>query len=131
MLRIATPLSAEVEKLVHDTIGCGIAVHRTLGLGMLETVYSRALAVELRANGIAFEREKPFPVYYRGECLCEQRLDFVVANPIVVEIKSVELRADIHHVQLLHYLRVSKLRAGLLINFNLTMLKRGIVRKVL
>ena len=126
-----TPLSEELEGLVHDTIGCCIAVHRELGPGMLENVYSRALGIELRAKNVSFEREKPFQVYYRGEPLCRQRLDFVVANQVVLEIKSVELLADIHHMQMLHYMRVAKLRVGLLINFNVTILKNGIARKVL
>jgi PD-(D/E)XK nuclease superfamily protein len=73
MLKVYTPLSAELERLAHDTIGCCIAVHRALGPGLVENVYSRALGVELRANGIKFEREKPFAVTYRGELICEQR----------------------------------------------------------
>ncbi len=83
MLRIPTPLSDDLEALVHDTIGCCIEVHREPGPGLLESIYARAICLELRAAGIAFEREKTFPVIYRGELLCEQRLDFVVAGHIV------------------------------------------------
>ena len=131
MLRILTPLSPELETLVHDTIGCCIAVHRELGPGFLETIYSRAVTLELVAAGITFEREKPYPVTYRGQLLCEHRLDFVVGGAIVLEIKSIEAIARVHHAQLLNYLRVSRLRVGLLMNFNVPALKDGLVRKVL
>jgi GxxExxY protein len=90
MLRVPSPLPEDLERLVHDTIGCCITVHCTLGPGLLEVIYSRAISLELKAAGIAFEREKTFPVMYRGELLCEQRLDFVVGDAIVLEIKSVE-----------------------------------------
>ena len=131
MLRIPGPLSDELERLVHDTIGCCITVHRELGPGLLETIYSRAVALELRAAGMTFEREKRYPVTYRGELLCEQHLDFVVGGAIVLEIKSIEAIAPVHHSQLLSYLRVSRLRVGLLMNFNVAVLKDGLVRKVL
>jgi GxxExxY protein len=131
MLRVYSRLSQELEVLIHQTIGCCIAVHRELGPGLLEIVYSRALAVELRIDKIPFERERVFAVHYRGEFLCNQKLDFVVAGQLILEIKSVEQIADVHHSQLLHYLRLSKLPAGLLINFNVPVLKGAIVRKVL
>ena len=131
MLRIPSPLSADLETIVRDAIGCCITVHRTLGPGLLEIIYSRAVALELAAAGISFEREKPCPVTYRGQLLCEHPLDFVVGNAIVLEIKSIEAIAPIHHSQLLSYLRVSRLRVGLLINFNVPVLKDGLVRKVL
>ena len=131
MLHVPTPLSDELERLVHNVIGCCIAVHRALGPGMLELIYARALCLELEATGIAFEREKPYPVRYRGQLLCEQRLDFVISGAIVLEIKSVEQLGPIHHAQLLSYLRVSGLRVGLLLNFNVPVLKDGLARKVL
>jgi GxxExxY protein len=131
MLHVPTPLTDELEKLIHDVIGCCITVHRALGPGMLELIYSRALCLELSASGIAFEREKAYPVRYRGQLLCEQHLDFVIAGAIVLEIKSIECLAPIHHAQLLSYLRVSRLRVGLLLNFNVPVLKDGLVRKIL
>src|SRR6266508_5549597 len=82
MLRVSSPLSEELEALVTDTIGCCIKVHRALGPGLLETIYSRAVAIELRAAGISFDREQRYPVRYRGELLCDQRLDFVVAGTL-------------------------------------------------
>ena len=131
MLRVFTPLPDEVERVIHDTIGCCIAVHRALGLGLLETIYSRAIALELGAAGIAFEREKSYAVMYRGELLHEQRLDFVVAGAIVLEIKAVEHLVPIHDVQLVNYMRIARVRAGLLMNFNVVVLKDGLKRKIL
>jgi GxxExxY protein len=131
MLRVESPLPAEVEALIHDTIGCCIAVHRALGPGLLETIYSKAIALELGATGIAFDRERTYPVTYRGELLCEQRLDFVVAGQIVLEIKSVEHLTTLHDAQLLNYIRVARLRVGLLMNFNVPVLKDGLRRRVL
>ena len=130
MLTVQSPLPPETESMIHDTIGCCIAVHRARGPGLLEVIYSRAIGLELTAAGIAFEREKAYPVTYRGELLCEQHLDFVVGRAIVLEIKSVELLAPVHHAQLLSYMRVSRLRVGLLMNFNVAVLRDGLVRKV-
>jgi GxxExxY protein len=130
MLRVPSPLPDDLERLVHDTIGCCITVHRTLGPGLLEMIYSRAIALELRAAGITFEREKTFPVMYRGELLCEQRLDFVVGGQIVLEIKSVEHLASLHESQLLNYMRVADLRVGLLMNFNVAVLRDGLKRRI-
>jgi GxxExxY protein len=97
----------------------------------LEEIYSRALGLELTAAGIPFQREKPYPVVYRGELLCQQYLDFIVGDEIVLELKSVDQLVPINHAQLLNYLRVSKRRVGLLINFNVVVLKDGLHRKVL
>ena len=131
MLRIPTELPEELEMLMHRTIGCCIAVHRALGPGLLESIYSRAVCIELDTQGIAFETEKPFPIMYRGQLLCHQRLDFVVAGRLVLEIKAVDHLDPVHHAQLLSYLRASKLRAGLLINFNVPVLQNGLKRIVL
>src|SRR5205823_11823077 len=99
-----------------EPIGCCLAVQRALGPGLLEKIYSRAMGVELTAAGIQFEREKRFQVQYRGEVLSDQPLDFVVGNQIVLEIKSVEQFAPIHHKQILNYMRIGGMRAGLLVN---------------
>ena len=131
MLKAQSPLLDDDEKLIHNTIGCCIAVHRELGPGLPESLYSRALCIEFHENGLAFEREQPCPVIYRGEHLSEYRLDFVVADEIVLEIKSVEMIAEVHHSQLIHYLRLSRRRVGLLVNFNVSVLRNGIVSKVL
>jgi GxxExxY protein len=85
----------------------------------------------LNSPRIAFERERAYPVSYRGELLCEQRLDFVVAEKVVIEIKSVEHLTALHDAQLLNYMRVAHIRVGLLMNFNVPVLKDGLKRKVL
>jgi GxxExxY protein len=131
MLNIPSRLPDDVEQLMHDTIGCCIAVHRALGPGLLERIYSRGVCVELTAAGIAFEREKRYQVWYRDELLSDQYLDLVVGNQIVLEIKSIEQFAPIHHKQILNYMRVAGLRAGLLLNFNVAILPDGMSRKVL
>ncbi len=131
MLRVESPLPAAVEQMIRDTIGCCIAVHRALGPGLYERIYSRAICLELTATGIPFEREKRYQVRYRGELLSEQKLDFIVGNQIVLEIKSVDQLAPIHHKQVLNYMQVARLRAGLLINFNVMTLPEGLSRKVL
>ena len=131
MLRVKSPLSEEIEQLVRATIGRCIAVHRELGPGLRERIYSLAVAIELAAAGIAFEREKKYPVTYRGQLLCDQHVDFVVANTVLLEVKSVEQFAAIHHTQIVNYMRIAELQVGLLINFNNIVLVDGISRKVL
>jgi GxxExxY protein len=131
MLKVQSPLAADVEQLMHDTIGCCITVHRALGPGLFERIYSRAVCLELTAAGISFEREKRYQVRYRGELLSEHNLDFVVGNQIVLEIKSVDQFAPIHHKQILNYMRIARLPAGLLMNFNVVVLPDGMSRKVL
>jgi GxxExxY protein len=131
MLRIESPLPDGLEQLAHDVIGCCIEVHRALGPGLLEGIYARAVTVEMTARRIAFEAEKPIPVHYRGALLCHQRLDLLVGGQIVVELKSVDYLHPIHVTQVLSYLRVAGLRLGLLVNFNVPVLKAGIKRVIL
>jgi GxxExxY protein len=124
-------LSDEIEDLITRTIGCCITVHRELGAGLPEHAYAKALGLELKAAQLSFEREKRVPLEYRGEFLCDVFLDFVVGGSLVLEIKSVEHLAPIHHSQTLNYMRVSRIRVGLLVNFNVPVLKEGIRRKLL
>jgi GxxExxY protein len=131
MLRIQSPLSDHVERLIHDTIGCCIRMHRELGPGLFERVYVGALCLELKAAGIPFEREKRYVVSHRGEAVSDQYLDFVVGNQVVLELKSVDEVAPIHHQQILSYMRIARLRAGLLVNFNASILPDGLSRKIL
>jgi GxxExxY protein len=130
MLNIPSPLSDEIEKLMHDTIGCCIAVHRTLGPGLAEKIYLRALGLELSAAGISFEREKRFDIVYRGQVMGVVRVDLIVGGQVVVEVKSIEQLLSVHHKQILNYMRVARLRAGLLLNFNVGILPDGMHRKV-
>jgi len=131
MLRIPTSVDPAVEKLVHQTIGCCIAVHRELGPGLIEQAYGRAVGYELADKGIPFQREKRVPIIYRGRHLYMHRLDLVVANEIVLELKAVDRLHPVHHAQLLSALRTAKMRIGLLINFNVPVLPQGIRRVVL
>ena len=131
MLRVPTRLSDELEDLIYRTIGCCITVHRELGPGLLESIYMRAICFELNAEGIRFERERLIPVVYREQLLCSQRLDLVVDNQVVVEVKAVERFHPVHEAQVLSYLRLTKLSIGLLINFNVAVLKQGVKRIVL
>ena len=131
MLRVVSPLTEELEDLVNRTIGCCIAVHRELGAGLPEHAYANALGIESAAAAIPFEREKRYPLCFRGEYLCDVYLDFIVANALVVEIKAVEYLAPVHHSQTLNYMRISQIQVGLLVNFNVPILKEGIRRKVL
>jgi len=131
MLRVISPLDDEVEALIHRVIGCCIRVHRELGPGLLERIYRSAVCIELQFEGIPFEAEKPFPVWYRGHLLCEQRVDIVVARQILLEMKAIDRLAPVHHAQVMSYLRVSGLRIGLLMNFDVPVLPDGLRRIVL
>jgi GxxExxY protein len=108
-----------------------IEVHRALGPGLLESAYEACLAFELIEQGLKVERQKPLPVVYRDVKLdCGYRLNILVEESVVVEIKVVDHLAPIHKAQLLSYLRLSKSKVGLLINFNVKVLKSGIIRMV-
>ncbi len=118
-------------ELTHLIIGTAIDVHRTLGPGLLEAVYEECLAKEFSLRGIPYERQKPIPLIYKDLKLdCGYRLDFLVSKRVVVEIKSIETIAQIHETVMLTYLRLSETPLGLLINFNVPVLKDGIRRYV-
>jgi GxxExxY protein len=112
-------------------IGAAIAVHRALGPGLLESAYEACLAYEMTQGGLRFERQRPLPVRYRDVLVdCAYRLDFVVEERIVVELKAIEALAPIHQAQVLSYLKLSECPLGLLINFNVTVLRDGVRRIV-
>jgi GxxExxY protein len=120
------------DTLTQSIIAAAIDVHRLLGPGLLESSYQHCLAHELTLRSIPFERERPLPVHYKGHSLdCAYRLDFLVASAIVLEIKSVDSLAPIHTAQLLTYLRLGGWPLGLLMNFNVPLLKQGLRRIVL
>jgi GxxExxY protein len=131
MIRVPSPLPSKLEDLVTRVIGCCISVHRELGPGLLESIYSRAIDIELRTAGIPFAREVWIPVRYRGELLCRQRLDIVVGGELLIEVKAVDRLNPVHQAQILSYLRIAKLRVGLLMNFNVPVLHQGLKRFVL
>jgi GxxExxY protein len=131
ILRIASTLPPELDMLVRRSIGALLAVHREVGSGMSEGVYAAAARVELTERGIPFEAEKTYPVRYRGQLLCHQRLDLLVDQQLVVEIKSVQHIHPVHVAQVVSHLRLTGARVGLLVNFNVPVLKQGIRRIVL
>jgi GxxExxY protein len=115
----------------HEIIGAAIEVHRYLGPGLLESVYEAALCKELRLRGMVTDRQVNLPVTYKGEVLdCSLKLDLVVNSKIIVEVKSVDRLVSVHKAQLLTYLRLQDLWLGLVINFNVELLRDG-VRRVL
>ncbi len=119
------PISKEI-------IGAAIEVHRQLGPGLLESAYEECLAHEFTLRGIQFERQKPLPVVYKGIKLdCGYRLDFLVAQSVVVELKAVEKLMPIHDAQTITYLKLTKCKLGLILNFNVRLMRTGIKRVVL
>ena len=130
-MTIAADLPEETEQLIHQTIGAAIEVHRHLGPGYIELIYERARCHELSLRSIAYEFEKPITVPYKGLQIPGQRLDVVVDNRLILELKTVEAISPIHEAQLLSYLRSTGIRAGLIINFKVSQLKQGIRRFVL
>lgn len=114
--------------ITNRVIGAYIAVHRQLGAGYGESIYQRALAIELRFRGVGFAEQVPVTICYRGEPVGEQRLDFLVEGSVIVEIKAVEQLSSLHVAQVVSYLRATEKPLGLLINFNVRLLKDGIRR---
>jgi GxxExxY protein len=114
--------------LTERIIGCAMEVHKELGPGLLESVYEAALCNELRRSGLSFRRQVAVPLYYKGELISEHRVDLVVDDRVVVEVKSVIRFEPVFTAQLLTYLKVMKMRIGLLLNFNSVVMKQGIRR---
>ena len=129
--RARTALDPETEDVISRVIGCALHVHRALGPGYLEAVYHDAMAIELEVANLSFEREVFTPIRYRGRVIRGHKLDLVVAMRVVVELKAVERLEPIHTSQVVAYLRASRLRAGLLMNFNTPVLKSSLRRIVL
>ncbi|MHB2156006.1 GxxExxY protein [Calditrichota bacterium GD2] len=111
------------EDLTHKIIGCAMEVHRILGNGFQEVIYQRALAIEMRAQGLDFEREKDMPIFYRGYEIGTRRIDFFVEHKIMVEVKAIKQLEDVHLAQALNYLEAYNMEVGLLINFGATSLE--------
>ena len=120
----------DLNRISSEIISAAVAVHRELGPGLLESVYQSCMIVELHQRGFAFDSEVAFPVLYRGIMVNDEgfRLDLLVENSVIVELKSIEKVLPVHHKQLLTYLRLTKKPLGLLINFNATKLVDGITR---
>jgi GxxExxY protein len=120
--------STRLDAVCHRVIGAAIEVHRLLGPGFIEAVYEEALCVELSLRSISFARQVPVGVAYRGRTVGEARLDLVVEECLVVELKATESIAPIHVAQVISYLKATQLTLGLLITFNVAVLRRGIKR---
>jgi GxxExxY protein len=119
-----------VDQLARVVIGAAIEVHRHLGPGFLESVYEEALSVELSDQRIPFERQKEIGVLYKDREIGKHRIDLLVGKLLIVELKTVDALAEIHKAQVISYLKASRLSLGLLINFNVPVLKNGIQRVV-
>jgi GxxExxY protein len=118
----------DINELTERIIGCAIEVHRQLGPGLLEATYESALCIELEDAGLKYQRQLIVPVVYKGRMVGEYRLDLIVEDAVVVEIKSVERFDPVFEAQVLTYLRVTGKKVGLLMNFNSRMLRQGIKR---
>ncbi|MEQ6343027.1 MAG: GxxExxY protein [Gammaproteobacteria bacterium] len=123
--------SERLSEITKKIIGSAIAVHRALGPGLLESAYEACLSYELIECGLIIERQKTLPVIYRGAKIdCGYRIDLLVEEEVIVELKAVDRLMPVHSAQLVSYLKLSGCKVGLLINFNVTLLKTGIIRLV-
>ena len=119
----------DVNEITEKIIGCAIEVHKYLGPGLLESAYEECLCFELQKAGLKTERQKPIPVVYKEIKLdCGYRMDILVENQVVVELKTVDAFVPVHEAQILTYMKFANKNLGLLINFNVTLLKNGIKR---
>jgi len=119
-------------EITRKIIGCAIEVHKNLGPGLLESAYEECLSYELIKNGLTIQRQQPTPVVYKEIKLeCGYRIDIIVENSVVLELKVVDCINPVHEAQILTYMKFSDKTLGLLINFNVTVLKNGIKRFVL
>ena len=119
------------DEISNKVIGCAIEVHRSLGPGLLESTYEQCLAREMDLSGIAFKLQSPLPVEYKGIKLdCGYRVDMLIEDKLIVELKSVEKTLPVHEAQILTYMKLANIQVGLLINFNVEKLKEGIKRFV-
>jgi len=119
----------ELNQITEKIIGCAIEVHKYLGPGLLESAYEECLSYELTKSGLNIERQKPVPVVYKEVKLdCGYRIDILVENSVVIELKATEVLTPVHEAQVLTYLKFAEKKIGLLINFNVLRLKDGLKR---
>ena len=125
-------MNPHLNELTHEIVGAAIEVHRYLGPGLLESAYQECLCHELRLRGVDFRRELNLPLQYKGIKLdCGYRVDVLVADLVLVELKAIQILTAVHEAQLLTYLRLGGWKVGLLINFNVPVLRDGIRRRIL
>lgn len=128
----STPPTEPRDRLTEQVIGAAIEVHRVLGPGLLESAYEECLCYELSQRSLTFQRQVPLPIVYKAVRLdCGYRIDLLVMEQLIIELKTVERLLPIHEAQLLTYLKLKGIRTGLLINFHVVLLKTGIKRLVL
>lgn len=121
----------ELNALTEKIIGLAIEVHRILGPGLLESAYRKSLCYELGRNSLIYDEEKAVPLKYKDLIIdCAYRADIIIEKKVIIEVKAVETVLPIHEAQLLTYLRLSGIKLGLIFNFNVTLLKNGITRKI-
>ena len=120
-----------LKEITERIISCAMEVHSTLGPGLLESVYEEALAQELTIRGNPYEKQKEIALKYKGKEIGKHRIDFLIENEVIVELKAVETMAKIYEAQILTYLKAMDKRVGLFINFNVERLKDGIKRRIL
>ena len=125
-------LDARIKAVGRDVVDAGLKVHRTLGAGLLESAYETCLAFELESRGLRVARQSSLPVVYEGRRLDDGcRLDLLVEDSVIVEVKAVEALSRLHEAQIITYLRLSNLRLGYLLNFNVPLFRNGLRRIVL
>ena len=123
--------ATRINAITSQIIGAAISVHDELGPGMLESAYEACMVHELMQRGLRVERQKPLPLIYKGITIdCGYRLDLLVENSVIVELKSVDRIESVHSKQVLTYLKLSGIKVGLLINFNVEFLRKGLTRLV-
>jgi GxxExxY protein len=118
----------EIDKLTERIIGCAIEVHKVLGPGLLESAYEEAICIELSDSGLKSQRQLSIPAFYKGRAVGDYRLDLLVEDTVIVELKSVERFDPVFEAQVLTYLRITGKKIGLLINFNSRLLTQGVKR---
>ena len=126
-----TEAMKQLNSLSERIIGCAIEAHRELGPGLFESVYEQALAIELNVAGLRYHRQICQPALYKGHLLGKYRIDFIVEDSVIIEVKSVERFDPVHAAQVLTYLRLTGLKVGLLLNFNSKLLTDGLRRYIL
>jgi GxxExxY protein len=126
-----SPKEFPLKEVTEKIISCAMEVHSTLGPGLLESIYEEALAHEFTLRGITYEKQKEIALKYKGKEIGKHRIDYLIENEVIVELKAVETMAKIYEAQILTYLKAMDKRVGLLINFNVERLKDGIKRLIL
>jgi GxxExxY protein len=123
--------TGKLNSITEQIIGCAIEVHKNIGPGLLESIYEKALCYELDRRPLRYRSQATIPIMYKGHSLGEQRIDLIVEDAVIVELKAVDQMMPVYEAQLLSYLRLTNAKLGLLINFNVEVLKRGVKRIIL